>query len=118
MFNSKFEAQVARVIYPKLSNLIARYNNRRLVKRGSRYVNTTPCPYCSVFLQNNNDCRGCPLDERFGIDGTNISGCKVALVKLFGSFTFKDYPQLIVTSTPFNPQIERMNRWFRKIRGY
>lgn len=111
----RLETRLADIIEPVVDVMAKRFSNNGY-NVGSRVVNPVPCPFCTTYLQNN--CRGCPLDEEFGQQdgiGYDGSGCKVVIRRLWGDFTFGDYPDKIIRTRGFNPQLEQMHNFAMSI---
>lgn len=109
---------VADIIAPDAAQFAQRYSNIFHFKKGSRFVNMTACPLCARHLRGQS-CGDCPMDLEFGIGHVlyGEAGCKVAIKRLWGPFTFGDFPSAIVRAEPFNGQLERINRFVRTVMG-
>jgi len=105
-------SKLGRLILPWYWTFFQRYANNWSFKRGSKYINPTPCPLCERFLRGYS-CAGCPIDAAFGKGHFLYGepGCKVAIKQVFGPFTFIDHPKYIASSAEHNPQLEEMHRW-------
>ena len=105
----------AEIIRPHVKVFNYRYANYFPYKRGSRFINSTPCPLCEIHLRGQS-CGTCPMDMAFGLQDGRLdnSGCKVWIRKMWGPITFGDFPNFIVSSSRFNVQLDSMHKWLRK----
>ena len=86
-----------------------RFNVQNFKKQGSKYINNTPCPHCTRFL-NGLDCGQCPLEKTFGVgEGLHgMPGCMRAMQAIWGPLTFIDSQQKIISNVPNNAQLCQM----------
>lgn len=114
-FGENIKQALARELGPYRAQYIQRFDPRYLVKKGSRWINKTPCPHCSQFLDGH-DCSACPLEQKFGV-GEGLAGtpgCKRAMHACWGPLSFLDSQEGIVVDSPGNPQLLAMRDWFYK----
>lgn len=116
---TRTEFTLASILEPYKHEFINRYSNSFDFRKGSRFINATACPFCARYLSNSS-CTVCPLDDEFGLkDGLiDNSGCKVVIRKLWGSITFGDYPDYVISPVSSNPQLGRINNWLMNVFGY
>lgn len=110
---------LASILEPYKHEFINRYSTNFDFRRGTRFINATPCPFCTRYLVARS-CTACPLDDEFGLkDGfIDNSGCKVVIRKLWGSITFGDYPDYVMSQYSDNPQLNKINNWLMNAFGY
>lgn len=109
--SDKIFQRIGDIINPYLPAFSKRYSNHTSKRFGSRFVNYTSCPLCEIYLRPNS-CGDCPMELEFGNRmQDNLEGCKVAIIRAWGPFTFGDYPKMIVRTQPFNPQLQNINRF-------
>lgn len=107
--------RLADIIEPHAGILERRFSNGMTKVSGSHIVNAVPCPFCKAHLFAG--CSDCPLHVEFGkldVDGCEDStidnvGCKRVIRKLWGNFTFGDYPAMTVRTQKFNLQLQEIN---------